>query len=327
MQNLNRYLFLLLLASLSLSSCEKYEICLLEEKSIFPSSNEYVAIFGDIQYIDDPSHIDIYQRSVDWIVAEIKKGTKIQCVLSTGDLTENNKREQWDCFRHSMKDLSKIVPYYSIIGDHDYTWYDRILIKNREDTSFNEYVNFPLSTSNILERFESGRLENIIVRTEIQGKIIKVVLLEFGPRKEVVEWADTYINSHQEDIFIIMTHEYLEKGGGRRTSNLMMQNRLRNTSYTTPDELWDKLIKKNNNIICVLCGHVDGLYALTFDTNDYGRDVPQIQHNIQNEEYRYDNWLMLWEIKPQFDSVKVFIYNTKTSTFYNDNKCLFSFAI
>lgn len=64
---------------------------------------------------------------------------------------------------------------------------------------------------------------------------------------------------------------------------------------------------------------------MTFEKNQFGRDVPQIQHNIQSPDYRYDNWLMLWEFPAESDSAKVFIYNTKTSQYYNNQKCLFKF--
>ena len=77
--------------------------------------------------------------------------------------------------------------------------------------------------------------------------------------------------------------------------------------------------------MCVLCGHVGGLYALTIDTNDFGHDVPQIHHNIQSPDYRYDNWLMLWEFPAESDSVNVSIYNTRTGKYYNNHDVLFKF--
>ena len=123
-----------------------------------------------------------------------------------------------------------------------------------------------------------------------------------------------------------MNHEYLEAGGGRRTEGLKCAARLRKCStFLTPEQVWDSLVKVNDNILCVLCGHVGGLYAITVDTNDYGREIPQIQHNIQSFDYRYDNWLMLWEFPAESDSAKVFIYNTRTGQYYNNQNCLFKF--
>ena len=152
-----------------------------------------------------------------------------------------------------------------------------------------------------------------------------IILLEFGPRVEVVEWAKQWVSSHPETRYILMNHEYLEKGEGRRTMGLKCKSQFQNTNYVTPDELWNELIKCNDNIRVVLCGHVGELYALTVDINDFGREIPQIQHNIQSPEYRYDNWLMLWEFPAESDSANVFIYNTQTGQYYDDKKSLFKF--
>ena len=149
--------------------------------------------------------------------------------------------------------------------------------------------------------------------------------MEFGPRKDVVTWADAYVKAHPDHLFILMNHEYLEMGGGRRTTGLKCKARLRNTTYTTPEQLWKKLIKCNDNIRIVLCGHVGGLYALTLEENDFGREIPQIQHNIQGADYRYDNWLMLWAFPMESDSASVCIYNTKTEKYFDNQRTLFKF--
>ena len=213
-----------------------------------------------------------------------------------------------------------------MIGDHDYTWEDGIHIDNRNSTLFNDYIKFPLTTNKIVAWFEEGRMENIVVENTIHGQRLDFLILEFGPRDEVVAWVNSYVKAHPDHHFILMTHEYLEKGGGRRTDNLKSANRLRNTTYSTPDELWHNLIKCNDNIRLVLCGHVGGLFALTLDTNVFGREIPQIQHNIQSPDYRYDNWLMLWQFPIESDSANVCIYNTNTGQYYNDQTCLFKFS-
>lgn len=286
---------------------------------------EYIAIFGDIQYYTNPDNIPIYQRTIDWLLQQKLDGRSINCVLHTGDITMNNRYLQWETFYQATLPLAQHIPYYSIIGDHDYTWYDGKHINGRYQTSFNDYVKFPISMPRIIAYYEEGRMENVVVENTVQGQRLDILLLEFGPREEVVEWADAYVKAHPTINYILMTHEYLENGGGRRTHDLKMSLRLQNTTYTTPSQLWERLIKCNDNILCVLCGHVGGLYALTLEKNDFGRDVPQIQHNIQSEEYRYDNWIMMWEFPLQSDSANVFIYNANTHLYYEDKPSLFKF--
>ena len=294
------------------------------KSSVLNSKSEYIAIFGDIQYLTNNKYSNIYRNSIDWILTQYHYGVHINCVLHTGDITNSNEKYQWKSFQQETKPLAEIIPYFSMIGDHDYTW-DEGLIYDRQSTLFNNYVQFPLSTSKVVEWFEEGRMENIVVENTVHGQRLDLMILEFGPRKEVIAWADAYVKSHSDHRFILMTHEYLEQGGGRRSKNLKMKRRLKNTTYTTPDGTWNKLVKCNDNICVVLCGHVGGLYAITFNENDFGHEIPQIQHNIQGSKYRYDNWLMLWEFPIDSDYAKVSIFNTKQLEYYNNEKVLFTF--
>lgn len=316
---------LFFLAIIGLGSCSSDE--LLENSNIpkNPPTNVYVAVFGDIQYYTTSSEsIDLYQKSIDWILNKSKEGMCFACVLHTGDITQSNSAYQYAFFNRATKQLATEIPFYSMIGNHDYTWVDR-KITNRQSTLFNDYVKFPLSTQKVVAWFEKDRMENIVVDNLIYGQHYDLLILEFGPRKEVVAWANSIVKQHPERNYILMTHEYLEKGGGRRTSNLTCSVQFEGMNYLTPDQLWNQLIKCNDNIRLVLCGHVGGLYAVTIDTNDFGREIPQIQHNIQSVEYRYDNWLMLWDFPIESDSARVYIYNTNTGKSFNEQKSLFKF--
>ena len=295
----------------------------------YNASSEYIAVFGDIQYYTNLSYISLFRHSCDWILFQKHAGMNINSVLLVGDVTHAHTTEiiQWDCFRNGTQELSQDIPLISAIGDHDYAW-DGYTIYDRNATHFSEYLRFPLTKKKVVAWFEEGHMENIIVENYIHDLPIYFLVLEFGPRKEVVEWASEYVKTHPDIHFILINHEYLEMGGGRRTEGLKCVLRLKkntNTTYTTPTQLWNQLIKKNDNILCVLCGHVGGLYAYTPEKNDYGREVPQIQHNIQGPSYRYDNWLMLWEFPEDSDSANVSIINTKSLKYYNDKTVLFRF--
>ena len=296
-----------------------------KENIIVDSSTVYIAVFGDIQYLTNASYIKIYQQSLNWIQEKANEGWLFNYVLHTGDITMSNTLSQWNCFYQATDPLARRIPYISMIGDHDYTWEDGIHIADRSSTRFNDYVRFPLSTSKVIAYYEEGKMENIVVENSIYGQRLDLLVLEFGPRKEVVAWADAYVKSHPDHRFILMTHEYLEMGGGRRVSGLKSVIRLLHTNYTTPKQLWDKLIKCNDNICLVLCGHVGGLYAVDVEENDFGHEVTQIQHNIQGSKYRYDNWIMLWSFPEKADSANVSIYNTATGDYYQDKQTLFKF--
>lgn len=294
----------------------------------YNDSSEYIAIFGDIQYYTNATCVSLYKHSCDWILAQKHAGMNVNSVLLVGDVTQHNNDGLWGYFQNATKELVQEIPFISAIGDHDYTWgEDGLTITDRNKTEFSNYLGFPLTKQKVVAWYEKGHMENVVVENYIHGIPIYFLVLEFGPRKEVVDWANEYVKSHPDIHFILMNHEYLEKGGGRRTSGLVCVVRLKNSSstYTTPTQLWNRLIKKNDNILCVLCGHVGGLYAYTPEKNDFGREVPQIQHNIQSSAYRYDNWLMLWEFPTESDSVNVSIINTKSMKNYEDKSLLFKF--
>lgn len=293
----------------------------------YNDSSEYIAIFGDIQYYTYPAYFYLYQHSCDWILYQKHAGMKINDVLLVGDVTNKNEVYQWEYFRNATRELANEIPYISVTGDHDYTW-DGNTIYDRNSTHFSEYLSFPLTKQKVVAWFEEGHMENIIVENYIHGIPIYFLALEFGPRKEVVSWANEFVKNHPDIYFILINHEYLEAGGGRRTEGLKCVLRLKkntNTTYTTPTQLWNQLIKNNDNILCVLCGHVSSLYAYTPEENDFGREVPQIQHNIQGSAYRYDNWLMLWEFPLKSDTVNVSIINTNTLKYFNNSSTLFKF--
>lgn len=289
----------------------------------YRTSSEFIAVFGDIQYYTNTSCISLFKHSLGWI-SYVSKDVDIICTLHTGDITNNNAVSEWKCFEKAVKRFSESMPFISNIGDHDYTW-DGALICDRNSTRINEYIQFPLVTDRIEAEFEARHLENIVIRNEIHGSRYDLLLLEFGPRKEVVKWAKEWVSSHPDIKYILMNHEYLEQGGGLRTLGLKCMMRLKDSDYATPEELWNQLVRCNDNIAWVLCGHVGGLYAVTFEKNDFGREVCQIQHNIQGEPYRYDNWLMMWEFPEDSNEALVSIVNTRTGELYDSDNSLFTF--
>lgn len=317
-----------LYVSVYLFSCEKGDEETKKEakaKSILNPTSEYIAVFGDIQgQTVNLDKLSLYQQSVDWIEKQLDLGIKIDAVLQVGDITGANIVGQWKNFYSATYRLAKKVPFFAAIGDHDYTWTGQY-IDDRYDTCFNDYVNFPLSVSRVVDFYEEGRMENVVVENYIHGQPYYFIILEFGPRPEVIDWAISYVFDHYWIDFILLTHEYLESGGGIRTNNLKCVTRLRNSYYTTPTEVFDELISVYDNILCVLCGHVGSLYSFSYDRNEHGRDVPEIQHNIQEEPYNSDSWLMLWEFPLDSDSANVFIINTKTEKYFNNKKVLFRF--
>ncbi len=288
---------------------------------------EYVAVFGDIQYYTRSDYGgNIYKSSIDWLCGQMTRGNRIRCVLHTGDVTMENEVEQYERFRRLTKPLAEQVPYISIIGDHDYQW-TGAQIYSRDSTHFSEYLGFPTTLDCLDAQFEEGRLENAAYHCEVMGHRIDILTLEFGPRDEVMDWAKAIVEQHPERRYVVMSHEYLGTSGCRRTENLKMELRLRNTTYNSPAPIWETLVRSRDNVRCMLCGHVDALFTLLTEPNDFGREIPQIEHNIQGEDYRWGNWIMLWVFREDSDEAQVCILDTQTGKFYQKSKQLTAIAL
>ena len=114
-----------------------------------------------------------------------------------------------------------------------------------------------------------------------------------------------------------MTHEYLARKGERVSADSYAELQLRNTTWSTPEKLWTDLIKDNNNIVCVLCGH-NGFYGRKFSLNSHGRMVPQVLFNLQYQDHGGDGLIQLWEFPQNNDSVYIDIYHTIQRAWYRD---------
>ncbi|MBO6248155.1 MAG: metallophosphoesterase, partial [Bacteroidales bacterium] len=192
--------------AVALQSCGDDRIVIdnsLPQPDVDPDS-EYIAVFGDIQYLTMPTTVFFYRTQVEWLERNIALGAKIGCVLHTGDITETNDPVSWVLWHGETENLAKETLYMSAIGDHDYTWHDKVYISDRSDTHFSEYMDFPATLDKVVARFEPGKMENVVVENHIRGERYDLLCLEFGPRNEVVEWANEYVSSHPDIKFILI---------------------------------------------------------------------------------------------------------------------------
>ena len=286
--------------------------------------SSYIVVFGDTQsYTNNTSNLVYFDKSVSWTRSQVDCGINIQAVLQVGDVTENNAVSQWRAFHDIIFYLEKDIPIYVTTGNHDYDW-EGTKIKNRNSTRINEFARFELSENNIISYYESTRIDNYIATINQENKIY-LLSLEFGPREEVLEWASSFVQQNKNCKFILMTHEWLTRYGERISTDSYAELQLEGySSYTTPEQVWRKLVKPNDNIICVLCGH-NGFVAKLFSENDSGRSVPQILFNLQYQENGGNGFIQLWEIPPQSDSVMIRVYDTINQEWYLPDSTAFSF--
>ncbi len=267
-----------------------------------------IAVLPDTQrYAKDNPEGFLAQTSC---LAESRKRRNIACALHLGDITDNNLPEQWELARRAMGQLDGGLPYFMALGNHDYS--EGGVCSDRS-TRFNDY--FPLSTHGKLPTFggvydkEPDRFENSYHLLSAEGRDLLVICLEFGPRKDVVRWANDVAAKHRDRAAILVTHAYMyfddtrydwARHGTAQTWNPHSYKVAAATGDDVSDgeELWQNLVSRNPNFILTLNGHVleDGLGRLSSEASG-GRQVHQMLVNFQMRPNGGDAWMRLIEVK------------------------------
>lgn len=279
-----------------------------------------IAVLPDTQHYSEKYPANFVAQT-NWIV-ENRRDRNIAAVLHLGDITNNNKPAEWENAVKAMDLLNGKVPYAMVPGNHDYSAGGGC--KDRT-TLLNDY--FPLQKIQSLGMLdavydkEPERLENSASLFSAGGLDFVVIGLEFGPRKDVVRWANEVATKHKNRAAILITHAYMyfdetrydwKKYGTKQSWNPHGYAVAKATDDDVSDgeELWNNLISKHENFICTLNGHVlnDGLGRLTSKTPG-GREIPQMLVNFQMKPKGGDGWLRLMEFDSTGKRVKIVDYS------------------
>ena len=148
-----------------------------------------------------------------------------------------------------------------------------------------------------------------------------VLSLEFGPRNDVVRWANEVVDKHANKSVILITHAFVyyddtrydwAKYGTKQSWNPHSYAVAKASDQDVNDgqELWDKLISRHKNFVMTLNGHVcgDGLGRVVTKL-DNGQELPQLLVDYQIRPRGGDGWLRLLEFRPDHKTVMVYDYS------------------
>jgi len=227
-----------------------------------------IAILPDTQGYSK-SYPQIFENQTQWL-ADNKTKLNLAGVVHLGDLVENAQiEEQWEIAEKSLSTLTKAgIPYLIAAGNHDYGIGDEKNTAEDRSTLLHEY--FPPETFTAMETFqgfypEEGRIDNSYQIFELNGMKWLILALEFGPRDEVLEWANFIVETNSEDYVVVATHAYLYFDNSRLNHTISGQKwNPHNYGIASKgdindgQEMWDKFISKHSNIVSVISGHVLG---------------------------------------------------------------------
>lgn len=293
--------------------------------SIKDLSAEYLLVFGDIQeYTKNSNTMIYYDKSVNWIIRQLNDDVKITAILQVGDVTTANKESQWKLFQSSTQLLADRIPYFLCTGNHDYDWSDGgYKIAHRNSTLINKYADFSLLRQRVVAYYDGSSLENYVAEIDILDNKLYLLVLEFGARPQVLEWAKSFVQCHENDTFLLMTHEWLTRRGERLSNGSFSESQFKGYSeFCTPEQIWEELVYPNDNIWCVLCGH-NGFSTQLYSENIIGRGVPQVLFNLQYQDNGGDGLVQLWEFNKN-GIVNVGVYDTINERWLQTEETSFS---
>lgn len=227
------------------------------------------------------------------------------------------------------------------VGNHDMGEPGaKLTAENRKTSLFNKY--FP-STRFEREPSFGGSMDNTNDNSchffEAGGMKFMVISLEFGPSDDVLDWANKKVSEHGDKRVIVLTHSYLFCNGeriGPQTPEAYIYPDV-NHCYSSRhcygikgndgQEIWDKFVKRHQNICFVLCGHVAGLTPSqpkpearlsSFGVN--GNLVHQILSNYQFFPNGGNGWLKIIKFLPADNKICVKTYSPLLKAFRTDSE-------
>lgn len=272
-----------------------------------------LALLPDTQYYS-LSYPGIYLAQVSWIVANVQS-LQIPYVLHLGDIVDQNTPLEWERATQAMGLLEGVVPYTIAPGNHDLGPGGSA---STRDTLLNQYFSYPRTAAwpTFGGAYQAGRLENTFHLFSAGGRDYIVLALEWGPRDEVIAWANQVMADHPDRYGVLVTHAYLNNDDLRYDiTDLAHPQDFNPYQYDTAggvndgEQLWQKLVRKHAFVL-VLNGHVlgDGTGYLASVT-DKGNTCHQMLSNYQFRAEGGEGYMRLLEFQADQRTIKVLTYS------------------
>ncbi len=198
------------------------------------------AVIGDTQILA-LNYPEKFTALYDWVLGNVES-KKIKFVLGLGDITDDSTVAEWQLAKQNITRMNGVVPYSLVRGNHD------------TESAMMKF--FPLSEyKETLGGYYGKNIFNSWQELIVGEVKYLIFTLDYGAQDPVLEWADKIISEHPEHNVIITTHAYFFRDGTTLDAGDVVPPSKKGAAYNDGDEMWDKLIKKHENIVLVLSGH------------------------------------------------------------------------
>ena len=222
-----------------------------------------IAFVGDTQNLNEfnPEKMpELYK----WLV-RMKDEKNLQFVAGLGDITDNSNLQEWTTAQQSISLLNGVVPYTVVRGNHD------------GSTLFTPFMATEAYKSQLAGTYDDTYL-NVYNTFQIGTLKYMIFGLDHGPSDDVLNWASEIIAANPDHNVIITTHGYLNKEGELINRDNSGIPPTRQQGKNDGPEIFDKLIRKHENIVMVCCGHINGTPEIlrTEKVGDHGNVIQQL---------------------------------------------------
>ncbi|MBR2565462.1 MAG: S-layer homology domain-containing protein, partial [Paenibacillus sp.] len=232
------------------------QVNMASSSSLPESQDDYDFSFiwmSDTQYYSE-SYPHIYQKMVKWIT-EQKEKMNIKYVIHTGDVVDEADQEyQWIEADKNMKVLEDAsIPYGVLAGNHDVGHQDNDYSKFQEYFGTHRFAN----ESVYGDSYENNRGHYDLVSAG--GNDFIIVYMGWGLGEKEIDWMNEVVSRYPERKAILCLHEYL----------LVSNNR-----SPIADQIFEKVVKPNKNVIAALSGHYHDSELKVDPIDDDGDGIP-----------------------------------------------------
>ncbi|WP_226580913.1 hypothetical protein [Acuticoccus sediminis] len=232
---------------------------------------------------------------MQWL-AQNADGKSIEFVSSVGDIVNNNTEAEWQIARDAYDILRDAGISFSVVsGNHDIGNNGSSDVRDtdymREYFSV-EYMSADPTYGGNYDQDATSADNNYHLYTAPDGTDWIILNLEFGPRDDVLRWADDVLTEHAGRNAIVIEHASNNFDGRLDAIGDEVEAEPAGYDYglQNSDEgawdgetLWRDVVSRHSNVVFTFGGHVFGDGGeTTIDRNAFGYDVYQMLVNYQN---------------------------------------------
>jgi hypothetical protein len=236
----------------------------------------------DTQYLSE-SYPGVYAELVSWI-ADNARDRKIAFATHTGDLVQNWVDPNQDDVR-ARREFERASAAQGILDDAGIA--NSVLPGNHDNKRgvgnelFNEY--FPPSRYAGSEAYAGsiapGDNSANYSTFEREGARFLMLSLPYAYGEREIAWAEEIVTTHPGHNVVVSTHEHVTPESGLEDAHRSANSRW----VSRGQELWDRVIAPNRNVVVVLSGHFHGIGRIvTEDAGGIeGHDVVELLADYQ----------------------------------------------